>query len=69
MGECCSSQSDPVVGRVVDRVKSLKEALAKDEVQSRSRIGADIRNNRINATGGTTNKSVEVTRPDLGVTS
>jgi hypothetical protein len=66
-GEACCRQSDPEVGSVVDRVESLEEGLAEDEVQSRSTIVAVILNNQINAIGSTTNSRVEATRPNLSV--
>jgi hypothetical protein len=68
VGEFCYRQSDSRAFCVVDRVESLKEGLAEDEVESRSTRGANISNNQIKAPGGTANKSVEVTRPDLSVT-
>jgi hypothetical protein len=67
VGEACSRQSDPGVGRVVDWVESLEEGFAEDEVQSRITRSAAVKDNQINATGSTTNKIVEVTRPDLSV--
>ena len=58
ISECCSRQSDPGLGSVVDRVESLEEELAEDVVQSRSTLGADVINNQINAIGSTINSSV-----------
>jgi hypothetical protein len=66
-GEGCCRQSNPGVGSVVDRVESLEEGLAEDEVQSRSTVVALVTNNQINATGSTTNSSIEAARPDLSV--
>ena len=68
VGIFCSRQSDPLIASVVDRVESLEEALAQEEVVSRSTGGAKVTNNQINATVNTTNKSVELTRPGLSVT-
>ena len=65
IGCCC--QSDPIVASVEYRVESLKEALAQNEVQSGSTVGADVDNNQINAAGNSTNVTVEITRPDLSV--
>ena len=65
VGRC--RYSDSVIASVVDRVESLEEGLSKDEVQSRSTAGAIVLNNQIDATGNTTNSSVEATRPDLSV--
>ena len=65
--EGCSSQSDPFVGSVVDRVKSFEESLAVDEVVSYSSWGAKVTNNQVNMTGNTTNSRVKVTRPDLSI--
>ena len=67
VGEGCFRQSDPLVASIVDRVESLEEALAEDEVHSRSTLGANVDNNQINPTFSTTNNRVEVTRPDLSV--
>ena len=67
IGVSCSRQSDLGVGSVVDRVESLEEELAKDVVQSRSTLGANVTNNQINAIGSTPNSSVMDTRPDLSV--
>ena len=69
VGEACCRQSDLSIAGVVDRVESLKEGLAEDEVHSRSTLGANVTNNQINFTGNTTNIGVEVTRPDLSVRS
>ena len=55
VGEFCFRQSNPVLGCVVDRVESLEEGLAEDEVQTRSTRGANVRNDQINAIGSTTN--------------
>ena len=49
ISECCSRQSDPGLGSVVDRVESLEEELAEDVVQSRSTLVAIVNNNQINA--------------------
>ena len=56
-----------MIASVVDRVESLEEGLAEEEVQSRSTLGAAVTNNQIKATGNTTNNTVEVTRPELSV--
>jgi hypothetical protein len=69
IGVCCSRQSDPGVGSVVDRVESLEEELAEGEVLSRSTLGAIVTNNQINAIGSAINNSVLGTRPDLSVRS
>ena len=58
ISECCSRQSDPGLGSVVDRVESLEEELAEDVVQSRSTLVAIVNNNQINAIGSTPNSSV-----------
>ena len=52
---------------VVDRVESFEVGLAEDEVQPSSGVNANVLNNQVNATGNTTNSSVEATTPDLSV--
>jgi hypothetical protein len=58
-----------LVARVVDRVESLEESHAQDEVKSLSRWGAKVINNQVNIAGDTTNFTVKGTRPDLSVCS
>ena len=67
MGVLCSRQSDPGVASVVDRIESLEEALAEDEVQPRSTLRANVTNNQINAISSTIKINVLGTRPDLSV--
>ena len=69
VGEGCSSQSDLLVGSVEDRVESLEESHAIDEVESLSTWGANAGNNQVNGTGSTTHGSIKGTRPDLSVGS
>jgi hypothetical protein len=61
------SESNSLVGSIVDRVVSLKESHAEDEAPRR-RVGTvKVTNNQIKFTGNTTNGSVKNTRPDLSV--
>ena len=66
-GEGCSSKSDTLVGSIKDRVESLEETLAVDEIESRSAGIANVCNNQVNVAGSTTKLRIKVTRPDLGV--
>ena len=56
-----------MVGGVEDRVESLKEALAIDEVESRSARATNVGNNQVNVAGNTTEGGVKATRPDLSI--
>ena len=65
----CLSQSNSLIGSVVDRVMSLKESHAKDVKWGCGINIAHIiqRDNQINFTGNASNDSVKVTRPYLTV--
>jgi hypothetical protein len=68
-GEACCRQSDSLVGSVVDRVESLEESHAEDEIESGSTIEAIVLDNQINVTENTTNIGIKAPRPDLSVSS
>jgi len=69
LGERGGGETDTVVGSVEDRVEALEESETVDEVETFTAVGAEIGDDEEDATGSATDISVEVTRPDLSISS
>jgi hypothetical protein len=70
--EGCFSKSNSLVAGVEDRIESLKESHADNEIHRSSSIRINVSkvgnlNNQMDFTGNTTNFSIKDTRPDLSV--
>ena len=71
IGKSSCRQSDPGVRSVIDRVESLEEGHAEDELSSKSTLSAaraNVTNTQINVIDSS-NSTVEITRQDLSVRS
>ena len=65
----CGSKSNSRIASVEDSIESLEPSLPIDEVESRSKVAAEVIDNQVNVAGNTANVSVKATRPDLSVGS
>lgn len=60
-------ETNLAVGGIEHGVEALKESVTVDEVKTRSAVGPDVSNDEVDVATGTTDRAVERTGPDLGV--
>ena len=67
MSERSGSEANSAIRGIEDWVEALEEGEAIDEVETRASVGTDTVDNQVDIASGSSNESVQGTRPCLGV--